>query len=235
MQKKIALFVEGQTEVIFVSEMIKQVFDEKKVGIVVHNIQGTYNKIRIDKFETDMAKEYFFVLYNCGTDEKVKSSIRDNYQKLQQADFIHIIGLQDLFNPQRKKKGLDDKKFQETINTDIPQAIPTKIYFAIQEIEAWFIAEETHYQRISSTLSIEKVNSIARIDTQKEDTEKIRHPTVVLNKIYKAGGKKNGYSKNEYVIKDVVSKLDFSNLYLTVRKRNNSLNEFLTCLDGLIP
>jgi hypothetical protein len=231
--KKIALFVEGQTETIFISEMIRQVFDEKKVNIAVHNIK--YNKIRIDTFKTDTTKEYYFLLYNCGSDDKVKSNIKDNYQKLQQADFIHIIGLQDLFNPQRKKKGLDDKRFKETINADIPQTIPARIYFSIQEIEAWFIADETHYQRISSALSIEKVNSIAGIDIQKDDTEKIPHPTVVLDKIYKDGGRKNGYSKNEYAIKDVVSKLDFSNLYLTVRNRNSSLNELLTCLDGLIP
>ena len=235
MMKKIALFVEGQTEVIFISEMIRQVFDEKRVKIVVHNIQDTYNKIRIETLKTDITEEYYFLLYNCGTDDKVKSNIKDNYKKLQQADFIYIIGLQDLFNPQRKKKGLDDKKFQKAINADIPQAIPAKIYFAIQEIEAWFIAEETHYQRISSTLSMEKVNTIARIDVQKEDTEIIPHPTIILNEIYKAGGRKKGYSKNEFVIKDVVGKLDFSNLYLIVRKRNNSLNEFLTCLDGLIP
>jgi len=231
--KKIALFVEGQTEAIFISEMIRQVFNENKVKVDVNNI--AYNKMKTDIYKTDTTKEYYFLLYNCGTDNKVKSNIRDNYQNLQQADFIHIIGLQDLFNPQRRKKGFDDKKFQETINADIPQTIPAKIYFAIQEIEAWFIAEETHYQKISSTLCIEKVNSIAGIDIQKDDTEKIPHPTVVLNEIYKAGGRIKGYSKNEYAIKDIVSKLDFSNLYLKVRYRNNSLNELLTCLDGLIP
>jgi hypothetical protein len=233
MTKKIALFVEGQTEVIFISEMIRQVFNVNKIKILVHNM--TYNRMRTDIYKTDTTEEYYFLLYNCGTDNKVKSNIKDNYQNLQQANFIHIIGLQDLFNPQRRKEEFDDKKFQETINADIPQTIPAKIYFAIQEIEAWFIAEETHYQKISSALSIEKVNFIAGIDIQKEDTQKIPHPTVVLDKIYKAGDRKKGYSKNEYTIKDIVSKLDFSNLYLTVRNRNNSLNELLTCLDGLIP
>jgi len=232
--KKVALFVEGQTEVIFISEMIRQIFDEKKVEIVVPNKQKIYNKIRTDTFKIDTTKEYYFLLYNCGTDEQVKSNIKDNYQKLLQADFIHIIGLQDLFNPQRKKRGIDDKKFRESINADILQTIPAKIYFAIQEIEAWFIAEDKHYLKISSALSIEKVNSIAGIDIQKDDTEKIPHPTVILDEIYKAGGRK-GYSKNEYAVKDVVSKLDFSNLYLTVRNRNNSLNELLICLDRLIP
>jgi hypothetical protein len=233
MMKKIAFFVEGQTEVIFISEMIRQVFNEKETNIVVQNT--TNYKMNVNTIKTDTDKEYYFLLYNCGSDDKVKSNIKDNYQKLQQANFIHIIGLQDLFNPQRKKKGIDDNKFQKTINVDIPQAIPARIYFAIQEIEAWFIAEETHYQRISPILSLEKVNSITGIDIQKDDTEKIPHPTVIIDKIYKAGGRKNGYSKNEYVIKDVVSKLDFNNLYLAVRNRNRSLNELLTCLDGLIP
>jgi hypothetical protein len=92
-----------------------------------------------------------------------------------------------------------------------------------------------HFREISPNLTIETINSIAGINIQIHDTELIPHPTAVLDSIYKAGGRTKGYSKNEYAVKDIVSKLDFSNLYLTVRKRNNSLNELLTCLDGLIP
>lgn len=233
--KKIALFVEGQTEAIFTSELINQLFGEIRANVVVRNMHRAYNKINISEFTTDTAKEYYFLIYNCGTDDKVKSNIKDNYPKLKQAGFIYIIGLQDLFNPQRKKKDIDDKRFRENINIGIPQEIPAKIYFAIQETEAWFIAEETHYQKISPVLTIETVNSIAGIDIEKDDTEKISHPTVTLNRIYEAGGKKRGYSKNKNAIKHVVSKLDFNNLYLVVRKRNNSLSELLACLDGLIP
>jgi hypothetical protein len=54
---------------------------------------------------------------------------------------------------------------------------------SIQEIEAWFIADETHYQRISSALSIEKVNSIAGIDIQKlSKTEKTVPPFTLTRK-----------------------------------------------------
>jgi len=231
--KKVALFVEGQTEAIFVSEMIRHIFGENETQIIAHNMQRMYYKITIDTFQTDGDRKYYFLIYNCGSDEKVKSSILDNYHKLQQSGFISIIGLQDLFNPQRKKKGIDDDRFQKSINDNLPQGIPIRIYFAVQEIEAWFIAEDTHYQRISSALTIDLVNSIAGINIQKDDTGKIAHPSVVLNKIYTAGGKKHGYSKNEYAVKSIVENIDIGNLYLSVRHRNSSLNELLVCLDGL--
>jgi len=233
--KKVAIFVEGQTEAIFISEMIKQLFDENKTDIVITKSQRKHERITIDLYTTTNKNEYYFLISDCGNDEMVKSKIRDNYDQLLKAGFIYIIGLQDLYNPQRKKKGIDDSKYRLSINIDLRQIIPTKIYLAIQETEAWFIAEETHYQRISQTLTINIVNSIAGIDIQKDDTEVIPHPTVILDRIYQAGGRKNGYSKNEYIVKDVVCKLDFCNLYFAVRERNNSLNELLTCLDGLIP
>jgi hypothetical protein len=111
----------------------------------------------------------------------------------------------------------------------------TRIFLAINETEAWFIAEENHYSTISPDLTLDIVNTITCMDVQKDSTEKIRHPAVVLDKIYKAGGRKSGYSKHEYVVKEVVSKLDYDNLYIAVRTRNNSLNELLSYLDGLIP
>jgi len=232
--KKIALFVEGQTDAIFISEMIRHIFGENKSDVIVQNMQSTYNKLQIDTFITSANKQYYFLICDCGADDNVKSKIKDDYQKLLQAGFVYIIGLQDLYNPQRRKRGINDNMFRNNINNDLLQIIPTRIFFAIQEIEAWFIAEETHYKRISSTLTMEVVNSIAGIDIEKEDTEKIPHPAVVLGKIYLAGGRKHGYSKNQFVVKDIVYKLDFYNLYINVRNRNESLNDFLTCMDGLI-
>ena len=232
--KKIAVFVEGQTEAIFISEMIKQLFNENKTDIVIRKYQRKHEKIIIDTYTTVNNKLYSFLIFDCGNDEMVKSKIIDNYDQLLKSGFVSIIGLQDLYNPQRKKKGIDDNRYRTNINVGIQQNIPTKIYFAVQETEAWFIAEDTHYQKISPTLTMEIVNSIAGIDVQKDDTEVITHPTVVLDNIYQAGGRKNGYSKNEFVVKDVVSKLDFYNLYLSVRSRNKSFNELLNCFDELI-
>jgi hypothetical protein len=98
--KKIAVFVEGQTESIFISEMIRQIFGEKNITIKTHSMQRTYNKIRTETITTDIQDEYFFLIFDCGSDENVKSMIKEHYQRLKTTDFIHIIGLQDLYNPQ---------------------------------------------------------------------------------------------------------------------------------------
>ncbi|MHC6202239.1 DUF4276 family protein [Breznakiellaceae bacterium SP9] len=233
--KKIALFVEGQTERIFVSELLSHLFSEHKKVIKTHKMRKLYHNVTIETLVTDEPKEYYIVIYDCGTDDKVKSDILDNYQKLEKSGFNCIIGLQDFFNPQRKKKGMTVQQLQKGLNFGLEQVIPTEIFLAVQETEAWFIAEETHYSKISSALTLDIVNAIAGVDVQKDSTEEISHPTVVLDRIYKSGGRTSGYSKNEFVVKDIVEKLDFANLYFNVRNRNNSLNEFLTCLDGLIP
>jgi uncharacterized protein (DUF1919 family) len=41
--------------------------------------------------------------------------------------------------------------------------------------------------------------------------------------------------KKRWEAERTVHGLDYDNLYLNVRTRNNSLNELLTCLDELIP
>jgi hypothetical protein len=233
--KKIAFFVEGQTEQIFVSRLLNQLFSSHKIAIKTHEMRKLYYNISIENFITDVPKEYFVVIYDCGTDEKVKSDILDNCQKLQESGYNCIIGLQDFFNPKRKKKGITVQQLKKWLNFGLEQVIPTEIFLAVQEIEAWIIAEEKHYEAILPHFPIENINAIAGINIQTGNSEKISHPALVLDRIYKAGGRTSGYSKNEYVVKDIVSRLDFENLYLNVRNRNNSLNELLTCLDGLIP
>jgi hypothetical protein len=233
--KKIAFFVEGQTEQIFVLELLNQLFSEHKKVIETRQMRKLHHNISIESFITDEPKEYFIVIYDCGTDSKVKSDILDNYQNLQKAGFGYIIGLQDFFNPRRQKTGMTVQQLKKGLNRGLDQEIFTEIFLAVQEIEAWFIAEDEHYKSILSDVSFDIINSIAGINVKTEDTEKISHPSVVLNEIYKKCGRTSGYSKHKYAVRDIITRLDFTNLYINVRARNNSLNEFLTCLDGLIP
>jgi hypothetical protein len=233
--KKIAFFVEGQTEQIFISELLNQLFSEHKKVIKTHEMRKLYHNINIENFITDETKEYFIVIYDCGTDNKIKSDILDNYQKLRESGYNNIIGLQDFFNPKRQKKEITVQQLKRGLNFGLEQIIPTEIFLAVQEIEAWIIAEEKHYETIVPGFQIGDINAIAGINIQAGNSEEISHPAIVLDKIYKAGGRTSGYSKNEYVVKDIISKLDFTNLYLNVRNRNASLNELLTCLDSLIP
>ena len=230
--KKIAIFVEGQTEQIFIAELLKQLCTAGKVYIETHRLEGKFRPIKINARNAGVDSEYFFVIYDCGNDERVKTDILENYTTLVKQQFVFVIGLRDVYSP-GKSKTIDSAKLKAMLNSGLPHDLPIQIFLAVQEIEAWFLAEENHYESISSSLSLNTINSITGIDIQTGSTESLVHPSIILDKIYQVAGSK--YTKNKYVVQRTVYSIDYENLYLNVRNRNNSLNELLTCLDGLIP
>jgi hypothetical protein len=75
------------------------------------------------------------------------------------------------------------------------------------------------------------VNSVTGIDIQNETTEKLYHPSTILQTIYNTVA--IGYQKKENQIQRTVNALDCDNLCQSVRKRNISLDELLTCFDTI--
>jgi hypothetical protein len=140
-----------------------------------------------------------------------------------QNGFSMIIGLRDVY-PQNDKI----EHLRRYLNFGIPADIPTHIVLAVNEVEAWFLAEENHYPKIDTRLTLAAVNIIAGIDVSKDSTEIVAHPTEKLQLIYR-------YTKSKNKVQRIVNAFDYANLYLNVRQRNNSLDEFLTHLDSIFP
>jgi hypothetical protein len=231
--KKIALFVEGQTEQIFTAQLIKEFIGKRGLVLNTYKLRGGKNSDRrqfqIMVENTGKNIEYYFVIYDCGNDNKVQSDIRDRLLSLQAESFSLVIGIRDAY-PET-----DIAKIRKYLYYKIPDdtSVVVNIVLAIQEIESWFMAEETHYSRISTKLSFQAANEIAGMDVSTDSTESIPHPSFMLKQIYIKGG--TTYNKSEEKVQRTVTALDYENLYVNVRNRNNSLNELLTCLDGLIP
>jgi len=231
--KKIALFVEGQTDQIFTEKLIREIIGKHGFSITKYKFLGGKNNIRrplwLTTQNTNVDKEYYFVIYDCGGDDKVQSDIRERLDTLREESFSLVIGIRDVYpetNIEKLRKYLYRYIDQKT-------DVPVKIILAVNEIEAWFLAEETHYPRISKKISFETANKIAGIDVCKDNTESISHPSDILKQIYMKGG--TTYDKSKEKVQRTVDVLNYENLYMNVRSRNNSLNELLTCLDGLIP
>jgi hypothetical protein len=231
--KKIALFVEGQTEQIFSAKLIREFIGKHGYTIEKYKFIGGHKierkPLKLTTKSTDSENEFYFIIYDCGGDGKVQSDIRERIDSLQEEAFNLIIGIRDVY-PET-----DLEKLRKYLYFRISShaSVAVKIVLAINEIESWFIAEENHYAKISSELSFETVNKISGIDVRSDSTESIPHPSSILKQIYIEGG--TTYNKSEKKVHRTVDALDYDNLYLAVRKRNASLNEFLTCLDGLIP
>jgi hypothetical protein len=233
--KKVAVFVEGQTEQVFTDELVRHIFGHAKVDIEQLQFSGKegFRRIRtIRSAPATPSTQYLFRIYDCrggGENSTVKSDIKEQFSRLLGESFSYIIGIRDVYPL------LDLQKLKSMLGFELPNdsALPVEIFLAVREIEAWFLAEENHYRLIDESLTISKVNSIAGIDITTVSTESIDHPSTVLKQIYKSVGK--DYEKKKWGVERTVNDLDYENLYLCVRNRNNSLNELLTCLDGLIP
>lgn len=233
--KKVAIFVEGQTEQIFAGELLRHIFGHNKVDVEELRFSGKEGSRRIRILRAANAASssgYFFRIYDCrGGNENstVKSDIREQFPVLLRDSFSYVIGVRDVYPLS------DLGKLKSMINSELPEnaALPVRIFLAVREIEAWFLAEEQHYSLIDRSLTVPLVNSVVGFDITTVSTESIDCPSYVLKRIYQRAGK--DYDKKKWQVNLTVYNLNYDNLYLCVRKRNNSLNELLACLDGLIP
>ena len=231
--KKIALFVEGQTEQIFTEKLIREIVGKHGFSIEKSKFLGGKKTIRKPLWLATQSSngnlEYYFVIFDCGGDEKVQSDIRERLDSLRDESFSLVIGIRDVY----PETNIVKLKHYLYFGIYPKPEISVNIILAVNETEAWFLAEETHYPRISKRISLETANEIAGIDVSKENTETIPHPSETLKQIYIKGG--TTYDKSREKVQRTVNALSYENLYMAVRKRNNSLNDLLTCLDGLMP
>jgi hypothetical protein len=233
--KKVAIFVEGQTEQVFVDELVRHIFGHAKVDVEMLRFSGKEGVRRVRTIRSvDAGSSVNFLLriYDChggGENSTVKSDIREQFDRLLGESFSYILGIRDVYPL------MDLQKLKSMLSYRLPNnpSLPVEIFLAVREIEAWFLAEENHYQLIDGSLTVLHVNTIVGIDITSDSTEAIDRPSLILKKIYQSVGK--SYDKKKREVERTVYNLDYENLYLCVRNRNASLNDFLTCLDGLIP
>jgi hypothetical protein len=153
--KKIALFVEGQTEQIFTEKLIREFISKHRIHIEKDEFSGgkKYPRrlSRMTGRDINAGTEYYFMIYDCGGDSRIKSDIRENLDSLRKASFSLVIGIRDVYpetDLEKIKRHLD-----EGISPMLDLSV--KIVLAIMEIESWFLAEEKHYQIISDKISLD--------------------------------------------------------------------------------
>lgn len=166
------------------------------------------------------------LLFNCGSDSRVKSEILDRIQKLQDAGYEVVLGMVDLYrNPHASVADL------EAISHDTRCVVD--IVVQVMEIEAWFIGEYHHFERYNKQLSPAIINQAFNIVLETIDFEAIPHPASKLDKIYRLADPK-GYKKRQHQVDRIVYCLDWGYFYLTLRGRSRSIDKLLTHLDAFL-
>lgn len=221
--RKIAIFVEGMTEQEFVIALVTSVVGAK--GLQFERAQQLRNSVVISHVAPEEDTKFFILVVDCRGDSQVKSQIREQYQKLTAAGFTSIIGLRDVYPLARE----DIEKIQQTLDKGLPSGeVKASLYLAVMEVEAWFIAESTHFEKIDPLLTHD-VRVAAGFDTTRHP-DLWDHPAETLHAIYKLGNKAyvdSAGSKTRNRVQRTLRALSFDEMYVNVRSR-------ITALDGFV-
>lgn len=232
--KKLAVFVEGQTEQVFVEELLLNIAGRKNLIVDLVEARGGKKSrrklIELSKGSPNASRAYFALICNCRTDNRVASDIADNYQGLVSQGYDAIIGLRDVYphvtreEIPRLAKGLYYK-----IKT---KPLRPLFVLAVMETEAWFLAEHTHFQRIDPRLTLTRISSEMGFDPSTDDVEQRDCPSQDLQDIYRLVGL--GYSKSRDQVERTVEKLDYAILYVEVSKRIGWFGKLTAAIDAFL-
>ena len=231
--KKMAIFVEGQTEQLFVCDLLKRIAGTKLLSLEVREVSGGKQSPRIASITIQdpitIDTRFHVLIYNSNNDERVVSDILYQHSSLQVNGFEMIIGLRDVYpNPPTNIPSMErGSKFALRGVT-----MPNQVILAIMEVEAWFLAEWNHFTKLNPTLTPEMIQLGLGFDPKVDDMELRPHPAEDLANIYQLVGL--NYKKSRNHVNRVISNLDYEFLYIELSKRVTSLGKFIRLVDAFL-
>lgn len=161
---KVAIFVEGQTELIFVREYLLKSFEYSNLAIECYTLfaEGRFHPTEY-AFPNENAA-HFFQIINVGNDNALLTRILSREKYLWNSGFDFIIGLRDMYsknyrelsNQGKMEKELNQQFIATAQETLAQRALkPEKIRFcyAIMETEAWILGLPHCFEYIHSNLT----------------------------------------------------------------------------------
>ena len=168
--RKICVFVEGQTEQIFVREFLLKWFEYSHLSLECHQIIGSQT-ITAEYDYINPEADYHYQIVNVGNDNRVLSWLLDRVDGLKREGYELIVGLRDMYGQYYRKKS-------SVIDLDLNKQIISAAYEEIQE----------RLQKNAAMVSISEddLNNIYNIEDDVEQT--IYHPADTLNKVFNIVG-----------------------------------------------
>jgi len=237
--KKIAFFVEGQTELYFINKLLIEIAGRKNVQIQLEKFYGSGSPKRIVVPKTQAnasAPKYYALIYDCAGEENVKTQILEQIAGLIAQNYEEIIGLRDLY-PLTDLAKLEDnlKNGVQLAGVQVIPPLPNEasIVVAVREVEDWFIAESNHFTCIHKDLQPAFIKSKLGIEPGVDDFS-VRTTSAAedLKEIYQLKGMT--YKKDAKRVERTVECLDYANLYLNVRSKLPALDKLITKIDSFL-
>lgn len=224
--KKLAIFVEGQTEQIFVRKLLEEIAGKKNIRInIMEKDPKQIERIAMTNL-TNNSIQYYVLIYNCCNDEALVGYISDQYSSLINDGYNKIIGLRDVY-PKFTISQIDE--LERRLNFSLRGKDFAKVILAVMEIEAWFLSEWKHFEKISPILIPATIYEKLGFNPQTDDMEERPHPAKDLNQVYQLVGR--SYHKRRKQTETIVSNLDYEFLYMELVEKVHRLGEFVKHID----
>lgn len=224
--KKVAIFVEGQAEQIFLRDLLQKLFDYSKLSFSCVKLYA--DQMQEVPYNYNVGQphvEIHFLLVDAANDKKVLSAIKEREEFLFKKGYEMVFGLRDMYSNEYCKysKNIDadviNKFIEGSRHTISLMNHPSKIYlhFAIMELEAWFLGMYDLFYKINNMLSIDYIEkergyNLIKIDPQKE----FYKPSNELDIILKLAGLQ--YKKHSHDVNSLTSRIDRTDCVNAIEK-----------------
>lgn len=225
----LAVFVEGQTELIFVEQLLFKMMGYQHLRVVLEFQHGdNFHQLGVRGAPEEDAR-HTVLLSNCASDGKVLPAIEERALLLRNAQYDRVLGLRDI----HPEPSAELEEIYELTNERLAALpLPCEMIIAVREVEAWFIADHAHFPKVDATLTAAFILERLGIDVETQDVEAIPHPTGQLQDIYGLIARR--YDKTIHDVNSLVNVLNYDYLYLEAPQKVSSLKKFVDALDGAL-
>jgi hypothetical protein len=223
---KTAIFVEGQTELVFVREYILKKFNYQSVGMECYTLFTNSNfhttEYPFPSQEEAINAQNYFQIINVGNDGSVLTRILNREKYLWNAGFSRIIGLRDMYAKSYRETAKEVGKIDLDLNSEIKQSTkeqiakkaekPTQIdfNFAVMETESWILGFHHCFEKINPLLTVAYIEKHLGFNLETIDPETtFFHPTKTMEQIYELANET--YKKSKGNIEVIMASLQKDN------------------------
>lgn len=231
--KRMAFFVEGQTEQIFVNRLVRYMLGPKNTNIIQRKLRGGTNipKQEITR-HASLARQpdYEVLIVDCGADNRVKSEMLENLENLHDKKYKYLIGLRDLFPLPLSELQVLGRGLQFLPPRLKNRVQKFEVIVAVREIETWFLAEKTHFQKIDKRLTPDFIKKKLGINIVELNPIESVHPAADLDRIYKLVGL--SYGKRYTQTAKLIHTLDIKQIMGPLRDSLQSLDRLISVIEN---
>lgn len=245
---KIAVYVEGHAELIFVRELLCKWFgyDAAQIGFRCYHLRDKVPPgVSTDYAYGGTESAYFYEIVNVGTDVSVISQAIKNAPRYKNLGYDRVVALRDMYCDVYHVAAYNagcPRTINENLNNRFVEGAEKSVRdkgfdgflsvnFAIMEVEAWLLGMGWYLEQENSRLTQNYLLGKLAFDLECDQEQTEYHPANRLDCIYRHIGSQYGKHQDEiYSIMSKLGKEDF--MLLLDLPKCGSFNRFIS---NLIP